>query len=146
MLGSSWVTAQLAASQEGLHEWVSENEDRKNTFFSTLLKILNLQMCLNIYIRRVYKIRENYLRIIYIRQLILSHMIKIILIRIDFYAVNIVTYRPIARKRVDKHVSVEIDSGKLTLYGTHFHGYEWSTNISLDTHTLYMGSFKSEWR
>jgi hypothetical protein len=34
-----------------------------------------------------------------------------------------VTCRAIARKRVDKHVSVEIDSWKPTSYGTYFHGY-----------------------
>jgi hypothetical protein len=35
---------------------------------------------------------------------------------------DIGTCRPIAGKRVDKHVSVEIDSWKLTCYGTHFLG------------------------
>jgi hypothetical protein len=34
-------------------------------------------------------------------------------------------------------VSVEMDSWKRTRYGTRFRGYEWSTNISLDTDTLY---------
>jgi hypothetical protein len=52
---------------------------------------------------------------------------------------HIVTCRPVAKKRVDKHVCVEIDSWKPTRYGTHFRGYEWSTEISMDTHTLYRG-------
>jgi hypothetical protein len=56
------------------------------------------------------------------------------------------TCRPIARKRVDKHVSVENDSWKFTRYGTHFHGYEWSTNISLDTDMLYKRPFRSDQR
>jgi hypothetical protein len=42
--------------------------------------------------------------------------------------INTATCRPIA----GKHVSAEIDSWKLTRYGTHFHGYEWSTNISTE--------------
>jgi hypothetical protein len=37
---------------------------------------------------------------------------------------DIVTCGPIARKQVNKHVSVKIDSWKLTRYGTHFHRYE----------------------
>jgi hypothetical protein len=57
-----------------------------------------------------------------------------------------VTCRPITRKQVDKHVSVEIDSWKLTRYGTHFHGYEWSRNISLHTDRLYKRPFRSQWR
>jgi hypothetical protein len=56
-----------------------------------------------------------------------------------------VTCRPIVRKLVNKYVSVEIDSWKLTNYGTHFHGHEWSTNISLDTDTLYKRLFWSQW-
>jgi hypothetical protein len=40
-----------------------------------------------------------------------------------------VTRRPIARKRVDRQVSVEIDSLKTTCYGTRFREYEWSTKF-----------------
>jgi hypothetical protein len=47
------------------------------------------------------------------------------------------TGRPIARKRVDKHVSMEKDSWKQTRYWTRFRGYEWSTNIFLDMEALY---------
>jgi hypothetical protein len=36
---------------------------------------------------------------------------------------SIVTYRPIARERVDKHVSMEMDSWKPTRYGKRFRGY-----------------------
>jgi hypothetical protein len=61
-----------------------------------------------------------------------------------FQTVYIVTCRAIARKRVDKHVSLETDSLKPARYGTHFHGYEWSTNTSLDTGTLYKIPFRSE--
>jgi hypothetical protein len=46
-----------------------------------------------------------------------------------------VTCIPIARERVDKHVSKEMDSWKPTCYGTRFRGYVWSTNIFLDTDT-----------
>jgi hypothetical protein len=53
--------------------------------------------------------------------------------------------RPIARKQVDKHISVDIDSWKVTHYGTHFHGYEWSTNISLDTDMLYKRPSGQNW-
>jgi hypothetical protein len=51
--------------------------------------------------------------------------------------VHIVTCRPIARKWVDKHVSMEMNSLKPTCYGTRFRGHEWSKNISLDMETLY---------
>jgi hypothetical protein len=61
------------------------------------------------------------------------------------FFVYIVTRRPIATKRVDIPVSVEIDSWKLTRYGTHSRGYEWSTNISLDTDTLYKRPFRWAW-
>jgi hypothetical protein len=57
-----------------------------------------------------------------------------------------VTCRPIARKRLDKHVSIEMDSWKPTRYGTRFHGYERSTNIFLDTDALYKKPFRSEAR
>jgi hypothetical protein len=36
----------------------------------------------------------------------------------------IVICTPIARERVDKHVSMETDSWKPTRYGTRFRGYE----------------------
>jgi hypothetical protein len=50
-------------------------------------------------------------------------------VRIHNWIYYIATCRTFARKRVDKHVSVEIDSWKPARYGTHFHGYEWSTKI-----------------
>jgi hypothetical protein len=37
---------------------------------------------------------------------------------------HIATCRPIARERVDKHVSMEVDSWKATRYGTSVRGYE----------------------
>jgi hypothetical protein len=49
----------------------------------------------------------------------------------------IATCRPVARGRIAKHVSMEVDSWKLTRYGTHFRLYEWSTDISLDTDKQY---------
>jgi hypothetical protein len=45
---------------------------------------------------------------------------------------NILTCRPIARKRVDKHVSVEMDSWKPTGYGKHFLGYENEGYVYID--------------
>jgi hypothetical protein len=57
----------------------------------------------------------------------------------------ILTCRPIAMERVDKHASMEMDSWKPTRYGTRFRAYEWSTNISLDTDMLYKRPFRSEW-
>jgi hypothetical protein len=57
---------------------------------------------------------------------------------------NVATCGPIARERVDKHFSIEMDSWRPTGYGRRFHGYEWSTNISLDTDTLYKRPFRWE--
>jgi hypothetical protein len=51
--------------------------------------------------------------------------------------VNIETCGPIARERVDKHVSMETNS----VWNT-FPSNEWSTNISLDTDTLYKRPFR----
>jgi hypothetical protein len=47
-----------------------------------------------------------------------------------------VTCRPVARERIDKHVSVEIDSWKLTRHRTNFHGYKFSTNSFFETNAL----------
>jgi hypothetical protein len=49
------------------------------------------------------------------------------------YTHNTVTCRPVSRKWIDKHVSIEIDSWKLKHYAKCLCGYEWSTNIFLDT-------------
>jgi hypothetical protein len=57
-------------------------------------------------------------------------------------SVAFVTCGPIARERVDKRVSVEVDSWRPTRYGTRFRVSERSTNISLDTATLYKRPFR----
>jgi hypothetical protein len=86
--------------------------------------------------------------------------------------IYIVTYTPIARERATnsvpkrwvlenqfvtehismdtkmKDVSTEIDYWKpirRCRINRRFRGYDWSTNISLDTDTLYKRPFKSEW-
>jgi hypothetical protein len=60
-----------------------------------------------------------------------------------------VTCGPIARERIDKQVSMEMESWRPTWYGTRFHANErkkgfrvneWSTNVSLDTDALVRGS------
>jgi hypothetical protein len=55
---------------------------------------------------------------------------------------NIVTCGPIARERVDKHISMEVDSWRPIRYETRFRVNEHSTNISLDTATLYKRPFR----
>jgi hypothetical protein len=67
---------------------------------------------------------------------------------------NIVTCRPIARERADKHVSVEMDSSKSTRYGTafqwirvtnkHFLGYETEDVLCRSVPTLYNRSHQIE--
>jgi hypothetical protein len=57
---------------------------------------------------------------------------------------NVVTCRPIPRERVDKHIFMEVDSWKPARCGTHFHGYEWSRNVSLDADVLCKRPFRSE--
>jgi hypothetical protein len=55
-----------------------------------------------------------------------------------------VTRRPTARERVDKLVSMEVDSWRPTRYGTCVRVNKWSTNISLDTAALYKRTFRYE--
>jgi hypothetical protein len=56
--------------------------------------------------------------------------------------IHIVTCGSNARECVEKHFSMEMDSWKPTRYGTRFRVNEWSTNISLDTDTLYKRPFR----
>jgi hypothetical protein len=50
------------------------------------------------------------------------------------HVLNTVTCRPITRERVDKYVSIEMDSWKPR---RHFHGYTCSRGVSMDTDMLY---------